>query len=124
MSKEAKWVSKYYFLEVGLQIGSFESYLTFVVPYGFKAKRFDSVSNRYVFIDLEDWLCLDFPTILCQRVSGGDPSRFKVMSVSKVMLDPKNPVPVYQVSSNIDSWINPFINLFACTFINLSLYGK
>lgn len=124
MNKDSKLYSKYYFLEVGLQIGTFEGYLTFSVPYGFKAKRFNSISKKYDFINLEDWLCLDFPTILCSKVSGGDPSRFKVISVSKVMLDTKNPVPVYMASSNIDSWTEPFIHLFACTFINLSLYGK
>lgn len=124
MQKEAKWVSKFYFLEVGIQIGSFEGYLIFSVPYGFKAKRFDCVSGKYVFVDISDWLVLDFPTILCQRLNGGNPNRFRVISVSKVFLDPKNPVPVYQSSSNIDSWVSPFIDLFARTFINLSLYGK
>ena len=124
MNKEAKWVSKFYFLEVGLKVRGFECYMVFSVPYSLKMRRFNTLAKRYDYVEVDDWLLLDFPTLLCNRLSAGDPREFEVFSVRRVTNSPRFEAPVVMGNSLPDSWLSPFVHLFACTFVNLVLNGK
>ena len=111
---------KYRFLEVGISIngtsGKSEFYLVFAVPYSLcmrRAKAGDTVRS----LSVEDWLTIDFPSLLAYRLNVPF-NRVSCFHIRSYFHDSKSPVTICHGNSLPSSWVDPFITLIAQTYAN------
>lgn len=107
---------KFRFLEVGISICGTEFYLVFAVPYSLfmrRAKAGDTVRH----LSVEDWLNLDFSTILAYHLNIS-PDHIYGVSVNTYSFVSEFPLPIHNASSAPSSWVRPFIDLIAQTYAN------
>lgn len=119
------------FLEVGIMVGHFEFYHVFAVPLSLCMKRYKGASSQKVDVSVEDWLQLDFPTILAMRLGvlsigrmASSPGPITCHYVATYRHDKDNIVPISYAFAQASSWVDPFINDIASYFANnVSLFS-
>lgn len=107
---------KFRFLEVGISIKGSEFYLVFAVPYSLVMRRVkagDSIRS----LSVEDWLSLDFPTLLAYRLNIA--TSFVLCHYIKPFYPNSDlQVSIYHANSLPASWADPFISLIAQSYAN------
>lgn len=107
------------FLEVGIMVGPFEFYHVFAVPLSLCMRRYKGASSQRVEVSVEDWLQLDFPTILAMRLGAvSSSSRIVCHYVATYRHDKDNIVPISYAFAQASSWVDPFITDIASYFTN------
>lgn len=118
MSKKS--FPSYQFLEIGVSVNSADFFIVFAAPRGLAMRTYSAKSQSIQPLALEDWLLSDFPVLLGRRLMARPGTEIKLVSYRPINPgSPEfNPVAVYQANSTPDSWMNPFVCLFASQFVN------
>lgn len=108
------------FIEVGIAVDNCDFYVVFAAPKGLVMRSYSVKSQSVEPLNLQDWLLSDFPVILSRRVMAKPGVEIKLVSYRPIF--PGTPEFVstacYPANSLVDSWVNPFVNLFASLFVN------
>lgn len=117
--KPNKLLSSNRFIEVGISVNGFEFYHEFCVPVNLSMRRFNSTSQRFDVIRLEDWLSLDFPVILGRKLFALNPNcHIEVVSIRDIKPFMRPLAPVVRGDSLPQTWCDTFIYLIASYFVN------
>lgn len=105
-------------------VGRFEFYHVFAVPLSLCMKRYKGASSQRVEVSVEDWLQLDFPTILALRLGVVSPKSISCHYVATYRHDTSTVVPISYAFAQASSWVDPFITDIASYFVNnVSLFS-
>lgn len=108
------------FIEVGIAVDGCDFYVVFAAPKGLVMRSYSVKSQSIEPLNLQDWLLSDFPVILSRRVMAKPGVEIKLVSYRPIFPGTPDFVPTacYPANSLADSWVNPFVNLFASLFVN------
>lgn len=118
MSKKS--FPSYQFLEIGVSVNGQDFFIVFAAPRGLVMRTYSVKSQSIQSLGLQDWLFSDFPVMLGRRLMAKPGTEIRLVSYKPITPgSPEfNPVGVYQANSAPDSWMNPFVRLFASQFVN------
>lgn len=119
MAKKNKSRRQLSFHEVGISINGREFYVSFAVPQGLVMRSYSVKSQAVQPIQLTDWLVSDFPVILGRRLMAKPGVEIKLICHNPLLPFRRDELgAIYPANSLPDSWIIPFVHLFASEFVN------
>lgn len=99
-------------------VGSQEFFVVLCIPEGLQMRHYISNLGKVEAISYKDWLLLDFEHLLAVRLHCNNPTKIKLVDVAPYQPCRERPCPIYSVNTLPDSWVSPFVHLFASTYIN------
>lgn len=124
-NRENKLLHSSRFIEVGISVNGFEFYHEFCIPVNLSMRRYNPKSMAFDVIRLEDWLSLDFPTILARRLFALNGNcHIEVISIKNIVPTERPLSPVVRGDSRPQSWVDTFVFLIASYFVNNYHHGR
>lgn len=118
-------LSNYRFIEVGLLVNGFEFYHEFCIPVNLSMRRFNDKAKKFDPVPVEDWLVMDFPTILRRKLFALNPScSIEVHSIRNILPHQRALAPIVRGDSLPQTWCDTFIYLIASYFANNFHYDE
>lgn len=114
--------SAFRLIEVGILVGKHEFYHVFSYPYVLSMRSYDSRSNGYQKLSVEDFLTCDLPHHIARFLGIPCVDIIKCHYISSYYGDTCNPVPISHGDSRVESWVRPFVFDIASYFV--THYGK